>query len=109
MSPSLATIPTSRPVPYAELYAGQVAVIGEMLASLDSLTNAGRHHVMTKIVTFVQGRLGTVPSNSRTPPERARIAEMLDHLQREAARPLPVVGVFTESVQRLLAVPGLFI
>jgi len=108
MTPSLASIPTSHPVPYAELYAGQVAVIGEMLASLDSLTNAGRHHVMMKIVTFVQGRIGSAPS-SRTAHERARITEMLDHLQREAARPLPVVGSFTESVQRLFAVPGLFI
>ena len=108
MPPSLATVPTSHPVPYAQLYAGQVAVIGEMLAGLDSLTNAGRHHVMTKIVTFVQTRLGSAPA-SRTPVERARIAEMVDHLQREAARPLPVVGSFTESVQRLLAIPGLFI
>ena len=108
MSLSLASVPTSHPVPYAELYAGQVAVIGEMLAGLDSLTNAGRHHVMAKIVAFVQARVGSAPG-SRSPTERARIAEMLDRLQREAARPLPVVGAFTESVQRLLAVPGLFI
>lgn len=108
MSPSLASVPTSHPVPYAELYASQVAVIGEMVASLDSLTNAGRHHVMTKIVGFVQARVGTAPG-SRTAAERARIAEMVDHLQREAARPLPAVGSFTEWVQRLLAVPGLFI
>ncbi|HVY41131.1 MAG TPA: hypothetical protein VHM31_24510 [Polyangia bacterium] len=108
MSLSLAPAPTSHPVPYAQLYAGQVAVIGEMLASLDSLTHAGRHHVMSKIVTFVQARVGSAPAG-RTPPERARIAEMVEHLQREAARPLPAVGSFTESVQRLLAVPGLFV
>ncbi|MFL5305032.1 MAG: hypothetical protein ACJ8F1_07450 [Polyangia bacterium] len=107
MSPSLASAPTSHPVSYAPVYAGQVAVIGEMLAGLDSLTNAGRHHVMTKIVAFVQARVGSAPG-SRTAPDRARIADMLEHLQREAARPLPVVGSFTESVQRLLAVPGLF-
>lgn len=108
MSPSLASVPTANRVAYPQLYAGQVAVIGEMLASLDSLTNAGRHHVMSKIVNFVQTRVGAAPAG-RTPPERARIAEILDQLQREAARPLPVVGSFTESVQRLFAVPGLFI
>jgi hypothetical protein len=108
MDPSLASAPTSHPVAYAQLYAGQVAVIGEMVAGLDSLTNAGRHHVMGKIVAFVQARV-TAPPAGRTAAERARIAEMLDGLQREAALPLPVVGSFTEAVRRLLAVPGLFI
>ncbi len=107
MDPSLASPPTSRRAPYPLLLAGELAVIGEMVASLDSLTNAGRHHVMTKIVAFVQGRLGPSVAK-RGPAERARIAEMVERLKNEAARPLPVVSNFTETVERLLAVPGLF-
>jgi len=107
MNPSLAPASTSRPVAYSEVYAGQVAVIGEMLASLDSLTHAGRHHTMSKIVAFVQTRIAA-PAASRTAADRARIAELVERLQREAARPLPAVASFIETVQRLLAVPGLF-
>ncbi len=108
MDPSLVSPPTSRHVPYPALLAGELAVIGEMVASLDSLTHAGRHHVMAKIVGFIQGRLGPSVAK-RGPVERARIAELLDRLKNEAARPLPVVSNFTEAVERLLAVPNLFV
>ena len=107
MNPSLASAPTSRRAPHPALLAGELAVIGEMVASLDSLTHAGRHHVMAKIVTFVQGRVGPAVAKS-APAERARIGEMVDRLKNEAARPLPVVASFTDAVQRLLAVPNLF-
>jgi hypothetical protein len=105
MNPLVAPAPTSRPFnPYTGAYAGQAAVIGEMLASLDTLTNAGRHHVMAKIVGFFQGRVGATHV-----ADPARAAEMLERLQREAARPLPVVASFTQEVERLLALPGLVV
>ena len=109
MSPSLASVPTSHPVSYAPVYAGQVAVIGEMLASLDSLTNAGRHHVMTKNRGLRSGPRSAARRAAGPRPTVPASPTCSSSLQREAARPLPVVGSFTESVQRLLAVPGLFI
>ncbi len=108
MDPSVASPSTAPRVPYPHLVAAELAVIGEMVASLDSLTHAGRHHVMAKIVAFVQGRIGPAVAR-RGPAERARIGELVDRLKNEAARPLPVVSNFTEAVQRLLAVPNLFV
>lgn len=108
MNPSVASAPTSSHVAYPRLVAAELAVIGEMLASLDSLTHAGRHHVMTKIVGFVQGRIGPTLAN-RGAAERARIGELVERLKNEAARPLPAVPTFTDAVKRLLAVPDLFV
>jgi hypothetical protein len=107
MDSSLASTPTFRAVAYPQVVAAELAVIGEMVASLDSLTHAGRHHVMAKIVTFVQGRIGPAVAK-RGAAERARINELVERLKNEAGRPLPVVSSFTDAVQRLLAVPNLF-
>ena len=107
MNPSLASAPTSRGATYPQVATPELAIIGEMLASLDSLTLAGRHHLMTKIATFVQAR-SAAPAG-RPAPDRARVAELVERVKREAARPLPFVPSFTEAVQSLLAVPGLFL
>lgn len=107
MNPSFAPAPISRGVAYPQVATPELAIIGEMLASLDSLTHAGRHHLMAKIAAFVQAR-AAAPAG-RPAADRARVAELIDRVKHEAARPLPVVSSFTEAVQRLLAVPGLFI
>lgn len=108
MNPSVATAASPRQLRYPQVHAGELAVIGEMLANLDSLTHAGRHHVMAKIAAFMQARVAPAIAG-RGAAERARIAELIDRVNHEAARPLPVVPSFTDAVGRLVAVPGLFV
>jgi hypothetical protein len=105
---SFAAASSSRPLRYPPVHAGELAVIGEMLASLDSLTHAGRHHVMAKIAAFMQARV-TPALAGRSAAERAGVAELIERVKHEAARPLPVVPSFTEAVGRLMGVPGLFV
>lgn len=108
MSSSVATAAPSRPLPYPQVHMAELAVIREMLASLDSLTHAGRHHVMAKITAFMQARVAPAIAG-RGPAERARIVELIDRVKHEAGRPLPVVLSFTDAVGRLVDVPGLFV
>jgi hypothetical protein len=110
MSSPLATNPspsTSAPFGYTQIFPRELAVIGEMLGSLDSLTNAGQQHTMAKIVSFIQSRVSS-GSIART-ADRAQIAELLDRVRHEAARPLPVVDAFRDAVGRVLAVPGVLL
>jgi hypothetical protein len=112
MSSPLASSPTSSTTPafapaYTQIFPSELAVIGEMLGSLESLTNAGQRHVMAKIVSFIQARIasGTIPRTA----DRARVAELLDRVRHEANRPLPVVQTFRDAVGRMLAAPGLLL
>ncbi|HXJ23977.1 MAG TPA: hypothetical protein VMT03_27535 [Polyangia bacterium] len=82
-------------------------MIGEMLGSLESLTNAGQRHVMAKIVGFIQTRVSS-GAIART-ADRARVTELLDRVRHEATRPLPVVEAFRDAVGRVLAAPGLLL
>jgi hypothetical protein len=98
---------TSPPFGYTQIFPSELAVIGEMLGSLENLTNAGQQHVMAKIAGFIQTRvsLGAVARRG----DRTRVVELLDRVKHEAARPLPVVDAFRDAVGRVLAVPGLFL
>jgi hypothetical protein len=110
MSSSLVPSPsssTARPYGYTQIFPSELAVIGEMLGMLESLTNAGQQHVMAKIVGFIQGRVSSGAIARRA--DRARVAELLERVQREAARPLPVVDAFRDAVGSVLAVPGLLL
>ena len=90
-----------------QIFVSELAVIGEMLGMLESLTNAGQQHVMTKIVGFIQGKVasGTIARRA----DRARVAELLERVRQESARPLPAVDAFRDAVARVLAVPGLLL
>ena len=110
MSSPLAPSPTSstlRPFGYTQIFPRELAVIGEMLGMLESLTNAGQQHVMTKIVGFIQTRISSGAIARRA--DRARVAELLERVKHEAERPLPVVDAFRDAVGHVLAVPGLLL
>ncbi len=107
MSSSLASSPSSRPFGYTQIFPSELAVIGEMLGMLESLTNAGQQHVMAKIVGFIQTRVASGAIARRA--DRTRVAELLERVRHEAARPLPEVGAFRDAVGRVLAVPGLLL
>jgi uncharacterized protein YoaH (UPF0181 family) len=110
MSSPLVPSPTSSSPPpfgYTQIFPSELAVIGEMLGMLESLTNAGQQHVMTKIVGFIQAKVSSGAIARRA--DRARVAELLDRVKQEAGRPLPVVDAFREAVGSVLAVPGLLL
>ena len=92
---------------HTRIFPRELAVIGEMLGSLESLTNAGQRHVMAKIVGFIQTRVSS-GAIART-ADRARVTELLDRVRHEATRPLPVVEAFRDAVGRVLAAPGLLL
>jgi len=109
MSSPLVSSPSSSPRPfgYTQIFPAELAVIGEMLGMLESLTNAGQQHVMTKILGFIQEKVSSGAIARRA--DRARVTELLDRVRHEAARPLPVVDAFRDAVGCVLAVPGLLL
>jgi len=89
MAPSVTPLPESLdpegPAPLAPspgVDSGRVlGAVGEMLERLDSVTDAGRRHLMAKIVTVLSAH----PLASADPGVGARVAD----LRREADKPAP--------------------
>lgn|SRR5665213_841596 len=81
----------------------QVAVIGDMLATLETLTTAGQHHLMGKVVAVVRDqvlRAATLVSR----PDRATLARLVEDLERESDRRSPDLSVFTPRAERLIKI-----
>ena len=80
----------------------QLSTIREMLATLDTLTNAGQQNLMMKVVAFIRGRggeaLGRVGKNNQR-----TAADLLEHLAVEAERPLPDARAFGPQADSLVA------
>jgi hypothetical protein len=80
---------------------GELAVVREMLATLDTLTTAGQQHTMAKLVGFIQDRsIRVLPGISSR--NRERVAELLAHLERECHRALPDVRSFSDRADRVV-------
>jgi hypothetical protein len=77
-----------------------LAVAGEMLAMLETLTNAGQRHLMAKVVTFIEGHIAKATPGVR---DRQRAAALLTQLRRESERPSPEVAAFRAHAERLIA------
>lgn len=81
----------------------QVSVIGGMLATLDTLSAAGQHHVMSKVLAVVREQVRRAsPLVSR--PKRAALAGLLKYLQRESERRSPDPSVFAPCAERLIEI-----
>ena len=79
----------------------QVSVIGDMLATLDTLTTAGQHHVMGKVVAVVRDQvLRAGPLVSR--PDRDVLAGLVEDLEHESDRLSPDPSVFRPRAARLI-------
>jgi len=72
-----------------------IATMREMLATLETLTVAGRRHNMRKIVSFIERLLGGARPHLVA-------AALLERLARESSRPHPDVRRFSETGERLL-------
>ena len=94
----------SGPTESAPNLTAQVAVIPQMLSSLDSLSPAGKQYVMGKIVTFlrdwlVRGRHTVGHRNQHA------LGDLIRQLDRQAGSPWPDTDVFrsrADSFLRLL-------
>jgi hypothetical protein len=98
LSPSRAVVPLLAPATSPS----RLAVAREMLATLETLTDAGQRHQMEKVVTFIEGHLAAAVAGARE-HQRAAVLPLLTQLKRESERPSPVVAAFRDDAERLLA------
>ena len=102
-----APVPSAPPVRLEEIArddraSRELTVVGELLASLETLTIAGQRYAMAKIVAVAHDQVARVtPAVSAR--NRAVLGQLLDDLRREAARLLPDVGAFTRRATTLTA------
>jgi hypothetical protein len=82
--------------------ADKLATIRQMLATLDTLTIAGRNHLMAKVLAFVDGQVQGVIHHAGH-RNRGMLLEQLAVLRRESDRQLPSVVAFGERAESLLA------
>lgn len=92
---------TDSPVGDVRLLAARVQTIREMLASLNTLTNAGQQHLMNRVVDFVGAQVQQACRGAGS-GNRRMLLEQLDLLQREARRRLPSVSAFRPRAENLL-------
>ncbi len=81
------------------------SVVHEMLSNLDNVSVAGQHHVMDKIIRFVEAEASPALRHMRA-RNRLAFTELVAGLRHESARPCPDVASFTrggEAVSALLA------
>jgi hypothetical protein len=80
----------------------QRSVIPEMLATLDTLTIAGQHHVIDKVVTFIEDQVRS--ANPRTGRRnRAKLAGLMEGLKQESHHLLPDVASIEQHARTLMA------
>lgn len=84
----------------------KLTTIRQMLATLDTLTIAGRRHLMSKVVTFLGDQ---VELAIRHPGlgNRCVLPDQLALLKGESVRQLPSVPVFVERAEPLIALLAL--
>lgn len=84
----------------------QVSVLGDMVATLDTLTTAGQHHVIGKVVAVVRDQVRrAAPLVSRR--EREMLAGLVEEMARESDRVSPDLAVFTPRAERLIGLLAL--
>jgi hypothetical protein len=79
----------------------QVPVLGDMVATLDTLTRAGQHHVMGKVVAVVRDQVRWAgPLVSRR--ERDILSRLVEDMEHESDRVSPDLSVFTPRAEKLI-------
>jgi hypothetical protein len=82
--------------------ADKLATVRQMLATLNTVTIAGQHHVMTKVLAFVDGQVERAIDQGAA-GNRRLLLEQLALLRRESGRQAPSVPAFGERAESLLA------
>jgi hypothetical protein len=87
--------------PRASVSTREIAVVQEMLTTLDTLTVAGQRHTMEKVVRFISDAIeGLSPTVGLR--NRCTLADMLAQLAHESERVSPGVQLFRWSADSLL-------
>jgi hypothetical protein len=82
--------------------ADPIDTVREMLSILETLTIAGQHHIMEKVIGFAEVRIAReVRRGSGT--SRRGLWEQLDCLRREADHIVPDVASFARRAESLMA------
>jgi hypothetical protein len=80
----------------------QRSVIPEMLATLDTLTIAGQHHVIDRVLTFIEDQVRCAsPLLGRR--NRATLAGLMEGLKEESHHLLPDVVRIDQHARTLMA------
>jgi hypothetical protein len=78
------------------------SVIREMLGTLETLTTAGQHHDMCKVVAFMTDEIRRVsPQLSRR--NQLTLAELAAQLERQTQRRLPDLQAFALGTENLIS------
>jgi hypothetical protein len=84
----------------------QVSVLGGMVATLDTLTAAGQHHVISKVVAVVRDQVRrAAPLVSRR--EREILAGLVEEMEEASDRVSPDLSAFTPPAERLMGLLAL--
>jgi hypothetical protein len=84
----------------------QVSVLGDMVATLDTLTTAGQQHVIGKVLAVVRDQVQrAAPLVSRR--EREILAGLVEEMAHESDRMSPDLAVFTPRAERLFGLLSL--
>ena len=84
----------------------QVSVLGDMVATLDTLTTAGQQHVIGKVLAVVRDQVRrAAPLVSRR--ERDILAGLVEEMEHESDRVSPDLSVFTPRAERLFGLLAL--
>lgn len=80
----------------------QLSVIREMLGTLDTLTIAGQHHLMDKVIDFVEGQVrNAAPRLSAR--NRAVLMDLMTQLRNESDHLFPDSAQFAQSAENLVS------
>jgi hypothetical protein len=84
----------------------QVPVLGDMVATLGTLTTAGQQHVIGKVLAVVRDQVRrAAPLVSRR--EREILAGLVQEMEHESDRVSPDLSVFTPRAERLFGLLAL--
>jgi hypothetical protein len=89
-------------IPHRPSLAEELTTIRQMLAALDTVTTAGQHHLMAKVLAFVEGQVDRVIQRPG-PCNGHMLLEQLALLRHESDRQLPSASAFGERAESLLA------
>lgn len=83
-------------------FSRQLTVIPGMLSTLDTLSAAGQHHVMGKVVSFLKDQVGRAGRGLSIRNQRS-FEELLGHLTRESERLSPDIRTFSRHAEALMS------
>jgi hypothetical protein len=85
-----------------ESLGGQFSVIREMLGNLDTLTIAGQHHIIDKVIAFVDARVRQAATRA-SKRNSATLMDVMTQLRNESDRLSPDSTRFAQRAENLIS------